>query len=87
MSPMKRPKPGEIAIVKDRDGNVGKDIISVFIRSDVVAHLTGTVGAGERVLVLDEVQDGKQVYVKVLVKGKTWWMHSCFLDADSEQLS
>ena len=58
---MKRPKPGEIAIVKDRDGNVGKDIISVFIRSDVVAHLTGTVGAGERVLVLDEVQDGKQV--------------------------
>ena len=85
MSTMKRPKPGEIAIVKDRDGNVGKDIISVFIRSDVVAHLTGTVGAGERVLVLDEVQDGKQVYVKVLVKGKTWWMHSCFLDADSEQ--
>ena len=87
MSPMKRPKPGEIAIVKDRDGNVGKDIISVFIRSDVVAHLTGTVGAGERVLVLDEVQDGKQVYVKVLVKGKTWWMHRCFLDADNEQLS
>jgi hypothetical protein len=50
-----------------------------------LAHLTGTVGAGERVLVLDEVQDGKQVYVKVLVRGKTWWMHSCFLDADSEQ--
>ena len=87
MSTMKRPKPGELAIVKDRDGNVGKDIISVFIRSDVVAHLTGTVGAGERVLVLDEAQDGKQVYVKVLVKGKTWWMHSCFLDTDSEQLS
>lgn len=83
---MKRPKPGEIATVKDRAGNVGKDIISVFIRSDIVAHLTGTVGAGERVLVLDEVQDGKQVYVKVLVKGKTWWMHSSFLDADDEQL-
>lgn len=83
---MKRPKPGEIATVKDRAGNVRKDIITVFIRSDIVAHLTGTVGAGERVLVLDEVQDGQQVYVKVLVKGATWWMHSSFLDADNEQL-
>lgn len=83
---MKRPKPGEMATVKDRAGNAGKDIISVFIRSDIVAHLTGTVGAGEKVLVLDEVQDGKQVYVKVLTKGATWWMHSSFLEADDEQL-
>ena len=84
---MKRPKPGEMAVVKDRDGKVGKDIISVFIRSDVVAHLTGTVGAGERVLVLDEMKDGQQTYMKVLTKGKTWWMHSAFLDADGEQLT
>ena len=84
---MKRPKPGEIAVVKDRDGKVGKDIISVFIRSDAVAHLTGTVGAGERVLVLDEMKDGQQTYMKVLTKGKTWWMHSSFLDADDEQLT
>ena len=84
---MKRPRPGEIGVVKDRDGNVGKDIISVFIRSDSVTHLTGTVCAGERVLVLDEVQEGKQVYVKVLTKGATWWMHSSFLDADDEQLT
>jgi hypothetical protein len=84
---MKRPKPGEIGIVKDRDGNVGKDIISVFIRSDTVLNLTGTMGAGERVLVLDEMKDGQQTYVKVLAKGKTWWMHSSFLDADVEQLT
>ena len=83
---MKRPKPGEMATVCDRAGSTGKDIISVFIRSDIVAHLTGTVGAGEKVLVLDEVQDGKQVYVKVLTKGATWWMHSSFLEADDEQL-
>lgn len=84
---MKRPKPGEMAVVKDRDGNVGKDIISVFLRSDTVAHLTGTIGAGERVFVLDEQQDGKQTYMKVLTKGKTWWVHSSFLDADDEQLT
>ena len=84
---MKRPKPGEMAVVKDRDGNVGKDIISVFLRSDTVTHLTGTIGAGERVFVLDEQQDGKQTYSKVLAKGKTWWIHSSFLDADDEQLT
>lgn len=84
---MQRPKPGEIAVVKDRDGNVGKDIISVFIRSDLVPNLTGTMAAGERVLVLDEMKDGQQVYVKVLAKGETWWMHSSFLDADVEQLT
>lgn len=84
---MKRPKPGEMALVKDRDGNVGKDIISVFLRSDTVAHLTGTIGAGERVLVLDEMKDGQQTYMKVLTKGKTWWVHSSFLDADDEQLT
>ena len=87
MAEMRRPKPGEIAVVKDRDGNVGKDIISVFIRSDSVAHLTGTMGAGERVLVLDEMKEGQQTYMKVLAKGKTWWMHSSFLDADVEQLT
>ena len=84
---MKRPRPGEIAVVKDRDGKVGKDIISVFIRSAVVPYLTGTVGAGERVLVLDEMKDGQQTYMKVLTKGATWWMHSSFLDADDEQLT
>ena len=84
---MKRPRPGEIAVVKDRDGKVGKDIISVFIRSDVVPYLTGTVGAGERVLVLVELKDGQQTYMKVLTKGATWWMHSSFLDADDEQLT
>ena len=84
---MKRPKPGEMAVVKDRDGNVGKDIISVFLRSDTVTHLTGTIGAGERVFVLDEQQDGKQTYMKVLTKGKTWWVHSSFLDSDDEQLT
>jgi len=84
---MKRPKPGEMAVVKDRDGKVGKDIISVLLRSDVVPHLTGTVGAGERVLVLDEMKDGQQTYMKVLTKGKTWWMHSSFLDLDDEQLT
>ena len=84
---MQKPKPGEIAVVKDRDGNVGKDIISVLIRSDTVHNLTGTMGAGERVLVLDEMKDGQQTYMKVLAKGKTWWMHSSFLDSDSEQLT
>ena len=84
---MKQPKPGEMAVVKDRDGKVGKDIISVFIRSDIVANLTGTLGAGERVLVLDEMQDESQRYVKVLAKGRTWWMHSAFLDGDDEQLT
>lgn len=87
MAEMRRPKPGELAVVKDRDGNVGKDIISVFIRSDVVPHLTGTVGAGESVLVLDEMKDGQQTYMKVLTKGKTWWVHSAFLDSDGEQLT
>jgi len=31
--------------------------------------------------------EGTQTYSKVLAKGKTWWMHSAFLDADNEQLT
>jgi hypothetical protein len=79
---MRKPKPGEMAVVRNKDEKVEKDIISVLIRSDIVANLTGTMGAGERVLVLDEMVEGTQVYSKVLAKGKTWWMHSAFLDAD-----
>jgi len=37
--------------------------------------------------VLDEMVEGTQTYSKVLAKGKTWWMHSAFLDADNEQLT
>ena len=84
---MRKPKPGEMAVVRNKDERVEKDIISVLIRSDIVANLTGTMGAGERVLVLDEMVEGTQIYSKVLAKGKTWWMHSAFLDADNEQLT
>jgi hypothetical protein len=76
-----------MAVVRNKDERVEKDIINVLIRSDIVANLTGTMNAGERVLVLDEMIEGTQTYSKVLAKGKTWWMHSAFLDADNEQLT
>ena len=84
---MRKPKPGEMAVVRNKDERVSKEIINVLIRSDIVANLTGTMNAGERVLVLDEMVEGTQTYSKVLAKGKTWWMHSAFLDADNEQLT
>jgi hypothetical protein len=76
-----------MAVVRNKDERVSKEIINVLIRSDIVANLTGTMNAGERVLVLDEMVEGTQTYSKVLAKGKTWWMHSAFLDADNEQLT
>ena len=84
---MRKPKPGEMAVVRNKDERVSKEIINVLIRSDIVMNLTGTMNAGERVLVLDEMVEGTQTYSKVLAKGKTWWMHSAFLDADNEQLT
>lgn len=84
---MRKPKPGEMAVVRNKDERVSKEIINVLIRSDIVMNLTGTMNAGERVLVLDEMIEGTQTYSKVLAKGKTWWMHSAFLDADNEQLT
>jgi hypothetical protein len=76
-----------MAVVRNKDERVSKEIINVLIRSDIVMNLTGTMNAGERVLVLDEMIEGTQTYSKVLAKGKTWWMHSAFLDADNEQLT
>jgi hypothetical protein len=76
-----------MAVVRNKDERVSKEIINVLIRSDIVMNLTGTMNAGERVLVLDEMVEGTQTYSKVLAKGKTWWMHSAFLDADNEQLT
>jgi len=84
---VRKPKPGEMAVVRNKDERVEKEIINVLIRSDIVMNLTGTMNAGERVLVLDEMIEGTQTYSKVLAKGKTWWMHSAFLDADNEQLT
>jgi len=84
---VRKPKPGEMAVVRNKDERVSKEIINVLIRSDIVMNLTGTMNAGERVLVLDEMIEGTQTYSKVLAKGKTWWMHSAFLDADNEQLT
>lgn len=84
---MRKPKPGEMAVVRNKDERVSKEIINVLIRSDIVMNLTGTMNAGERVLVLDEMIEGTQTYSKVLAKGKTWWVHSAFLDADNEQLT
>ena len=84
---MRKPRPGEMAVVRNKDERVSKEIINVLIRSDIVMNLTGTMNAGERVLVLDEMIEGTQTYSKVLAKGKTWWMHSAFLDADNEQLT
>jgi hypothetical protein len=76
-----------MAVVRNKDERVSKEIINVLIRSDIVMNLTGTMNAGERVLVLDEMIEGTQTYSKVLAKGKTWWVHSAFLDADNEQLT
>jgi len=84
---VRKPKPGEMAVVRNKDERVSKEIINVLIRSDIVMNLTGTMNAGERVLVLDEMIEGTQTYSKVLAKGKTWWVHSAFLDADNEQLT
>jgi len=84
---VRKPRPGEMAVVRNKDERVSKEIINVLIRSDIVMNLTGTMNAGERVLVLDEMIEGTQTYSKVLAKGKTWWMHSAFLDADNEQLT
>lgn len=80
---VRKPQPGEIARVATRDPRHNKDVIKAFIRSDTVAHLTGTVEPGDRALVLDSMQEGEQVYFKVLTKGGTWWLHSAFLESES----
>lgn len=79
---MRKPQLGEIARVASHDPRHNKDVIKAFIRSDTVAHLTGTVEPGDRALVLESRQEGEQVYFKVLTKGGTWWMHSAFLETE-----
>jgi len=79
---VRKPQLGEIARVASHDPRHNKDVIKAFIRSDTVAHLTGTVEPGDRALVLESRQEGEQVYFKVLTKGGTWWMHSAFLETE-----
>lgn len=81
---MGKPRRGDLAHIRSSDPRHGKDVLKAFIRSDTVAHLTGTVEPGDRLMVLDETLEGTQVYMKVLVKDGTWWIHSAFLETDED---
>lgn len=79
---MRKPLPGDLAQVATRDPRHNKDLLKALIRSDTVAHLTGTVEPGDKALVLESKQEGSQVYFKVFTKGGTWWVHSAFLESE-----